>query len=267
MREIPIALQAAEAASRIVRSKFGMVQRVMAKNGNPKDVVTDTDLASEKRILQILRKHFPSYNVHSEEAGIHQGTSEYTWVIDPIDGTTNFSREIPCVSVSIALVHRKRVILGVISNPITNEVYVGEFHKGATRNGKKIHVGSKKTIEKAFVCCEWWSRTPQFERQGIRIFSHFAKASSKIRYISGTVWNLTRVASGNFDIETCDTSFLDIAAASRVITEAGGRLTDHRGKEIPAFSQDVHRIVAANPKLHAAALKELRILGVRAIQR
>ena len=105
---------------------------------------------------------------------------------------------------------------------------------------------------------EWWSRSDEYMDKGISLFTDLAKKCAKIRYLSGTVWSLTRVARGLIDVETCDTSLLDVAAAGLIIEEAGGALTDSRGKTIEPFDMEMKRIVAANRRLHSQLIHVIK---------
>lgn len=258
MTEKKVAIQAALQAGKLLKNKFGNIKHISGKRGNPKDLVTEADLASEKIIINKIKHNFPDHGIFSEEAGNHKGQAKNVWVIDPLDGTTNFTREIPCFSISIALAKNKKVVLGVVYLPITDELYVAEKGKGAFMNNKRINVSKTEKLNKAFITAEWWSRDEQHIKKGLQTFSRLARTSSKIRYISSTVWSLSRVAKGVFDLETCDTSFLDIAAVALIIKEAGGKVTDLNNKEILPFSLGVTRIIAANNSLHPKVIKLLK---------
>jgi len=255
MSQKSIAIQAAQIASAIIKKKFGHSVAISAKGNNPRDLVTEVDITAERSIIKVLKKAYPTYGIIAEESGINKNKSKSVWVIDPLDGTMNFTRGIPCFSVSIALVENKRVVLGVVTNPLTNELYWAENGRGAFLNNKPITVSRTYDFRDAFISAEWWSRTPGYRQRGINIFMKLALTNTKLRYISGTAWALTRVASGRFDVETCDTTFLDIAAATLIVQEAGGIVTDDRGQKIIPFDMSIKRIVATNPYLHTKILK------------
>lgn len=249
------AIRAVREASQIVKGRFNQAFEVEIKGGNPLDLVTDVDLESEKKILEILRAAYPRHGFFAEEAGKSDVDAEYVWMIDPIDGTTNYSKGIPCVSVSVALIKNKEVVLGVIANPLADEIYLAEKGKGAFLNGVPIHVSGTDDLTKAFVSAEWWSRSGEYKQRGMELFMKLGKRCAKIRYLSSTVWTLSRVAKGLIDVETCDTTLLDVAAAGLIIKEAGGLLTDEKSREIKPFDMEIKRIVAANPKLHQQVLE------------
>lgn len=252
-----VAERAAKKASVMIRRKYGKEIEIKIKNKNPKDLVSEVDLAAEKIIVSEIRKVFPYHTIHSEEMGIDKQKHPLTWVIDPIDGTSNFIHHIPCFCVSIALVDDTKALLGVVADPMTDRVYVGVRNKGAWMNGRRIHVSRTRHIEKAFASVEWWSRDLAHQPQGIQTFSVLARHTNKIRYISGTVWELMQVATGTFDLVTCETSFLDIAASLVIVQEAGGVITDESGHTMQNQREGVHRIVAANRVLNKKVVEIL----------
>lgn len=254
MTKKEVALQAAKAASKIVKDDFGSVTEFSWKGNNKKDLVTETDFASEKVILSTIKKVFPYHGFYAEESGNDKIDAKSVWVIDPLDGTTNFTRQIPCVSISIALVENGKVQLGVIANPMTDEVFFAERGKGAFVNNQRIHVSHVRKLNESFVSAAWWSRNNNYVKHGRRIYNCLSEGARHIRNMSGTTWCLTRVAKGLFDVQTCDTQFHDIAAASIIIEEAGGLVTDSLGAPIVPFDASVKRIVAANPILHRKTL-------------
>lgn len=248
------AIRAVREASQIVKDRFNQDFEVEIKGGNPLDLVTDVDLESEKKILEILRAAYPRHGFFAEEAGKSDVDAEYVWMIDPIDGTTNYSKGIPCVSVSVALIKNKEVVLGVIANPLADEIYWAERGTGAFLNGAPIHVSGTDDLTKAFVSAEWWSRSGEYKQRGMGLFMKLGERCAKMRYLSSTVWTLSRVARGLIDVETCDTTLLDVAAVGLIIKEAGGLLTDEKSREIKPFDMEIKRIIAANPKLHQQVL-------------
>lgn len=252
------ALKAAESASHLVREKFGQKMTVMIKHGNPQDLVTETDLTSEKIIIDTIRAAFPDHGIRAEESGESKSHSSYLWLIDALDGTTNFVRGIPCFSISIALAKNDETILGVVVNPLTQEIFYAEKGRGAFLNDKPIHVSEVTEMSRAFANAEWWSRTAEYQARGIKIFSSLATKVSKIRYTSGVVWGLSQIARGAFDIHTADTLSLDIAAIALIIEEAGGKVTDEQGQSISLSNSAIQRIVAANGLLHTPVLTFLQ---------
>ena len=137
-----IALKAATDAGEKLRSLFNTDLKHHKKGKN--DIVTEADFAAEKIILDLIKKHFPSHNTISEEAGIEKNNSDYTWIIDPLDGTVNYTQGIEEYAVSIALSHNDKIIIGVIYRPESNEIFFAEKGKGAFKNNKKIIVSTDR---------------------------------------------------------------------------------------------------------------------------
>lgn len=133
-------MAAARQASVILMERFGDVRRIAEKRAAYKDLVTDVDLQVEGEIITVIRDSYPDHNILSEEKGYLNRNSEYTWIIDPLDGTHNYARKLPVFGVSIALEHLGQVMLAIIGLPYFNEIYTAERGKGAYLNGEEIHV-------------------------------------------------------------------------------------------------------------------------------
>jgi len=137
------AVKAAKEAGKILLQKFNSLKAGDVHFKDKHEIVTTEDYRAEKRIIKILKTKFPCHSILSEEGGGKKCKSDYLWVLDPLDGTTNYYIGNPLFSVSISLFHKKEVILGVIYAPITKELFVVEKNRGAFLNNKKIHI---KTI-------------------------------------------------------------------------------------------------------------------------
>lgn len=254
---IKTAKKAALESGKIVKRGFNNIGEIRFKKDNLNNVVTNIDLESENKIIAVIKKRFPDHNIYSEEIGNLKGKSDYLWIVDPLDGTTNYSLGIPCFGISIALLKKKEIILGVIYFPLTNEIYAAEKGKGARLNNKKIYVSKTNKLKKAMVAAAWWSRNITHKKRGIKVFEKIALKARKVRSINTTVFDLCRVASGQFDADICETTFLDTAAAILIIKEAGGKITDHKNQEIKPEVKRVVRIVAANKILHKEIIKKI----------
>ena len=143
-------IKAAKAGGEVARKYFGKILSIEGKS-MPCDFRTKADLESEKAILKILSKKFPKYNIFSEEDGKTDKNSEYTFVIDPLDGTNNFVLGVPYFSTSIALMKGDEVIFGVIYNPVINNMYYAEKGKGSYLNGRKIHVSKEANLKNSSI--------------------------------------------------------------------------------------------------------------------
>ncbi|MGD8212472.1 MAG: inositol monophosphatase family protein, partial [Desulfobacterales bacterium] len=138
------AIEAARKSAEILRSRFGNISRIRKKAAA--EIVTEADTESEKAIVSTIQAKFPNHAILGEEYGLVSGTSEYKWFVDPLDGTVNFAHQIPIFSISIALAVRDTLVLGVILDPVNDELYAAVNGQGAECNGQPIRVSSTRTI-------------------------------------------------------------------------------------------------------------------------
>ena len=136
--EQKIAAAAALAGGKVVGNFFGKQIVVKEKNGNPLDLQTSADLTSEKKIIQTIRNRFPNHTIIGEESGTLKKQSPYSWLIDPLDGTTNFTLTLPCLAVSVALAYQNKIVAAAGYLPITNDLYTAYHKRGASHNGQSI---------------------------------------------------------------------------------------------------------------------------------
>ncbi len=245
------AIKAAKEAGKVIMKHYGKIGQVSFKK-NKKDLLTAFDLKSEKTIIKIIKNKFPTHNIISEESGTENKNSEYTWIIDPIDGTTNYAQQIPYFCVSIALAKNNKIILGVVYNPLNKELYFAEKGKGAFLNNKKIKVSDKKKLDEAVVVFALTSK------KNIAIKS-LQKAESIFPYVRairnpGTVeLILCDIACGRMDIFVTESILpWDAAAGYLIVKEAGGKITGLNNTE---WNIDKTNILASNKKLHNTFLR------------
>lgn len=258
------AVEAVLGAADIVRPAFGRQMLVETKSVAG-DFVTQSDRQAERRIVDIIRRRFPSHGIFGEEETDTIGDGAEQWFIDPIDGTTNFTLSIPWFCISVALVIAGETTVGVIMNPITQEMITAARGHGAYLNSDAAHqlplaVSKTTQLEQAAVSASWWSRAdqPELMQRGMATFQEFARHALKMRYISSTALDMVHVARGHFDLMTCDTRFIDVAAASLILEEAGGRVTDLAGNQLDPSDRSVKRIIATNGLLHDTATQLVR---------
>ncbi|KKQ98236.1 MAG: Myo-inositol-monophosphatase [Candidatus Woesebacteria bacterium GW2011_GWB1_39_12] len=224
---------------------------------NQSDIVTQADLASEKVIFSILKASFPMHNYISEEAGKKDNNSEYTWVIDPIDGTLPYAAGLPFFGISIGLLKNNKPFIGVINLPALKSLYWAENGKGAFLNGKRIKVSSVQDLSKAIVLFDYHYAG----RRVADIKKILLKIVDKIRYpptFASSVVSLAYVASGicHGDIHTAFP--WDFVAGAAIIEEAGGKVTDYKGGDID-WSKDSIDLLASNGKIHDEILSLIRL--------
>ncbi len=247
------AITAAKRAAGILMDRFGNVRQITSKNETYKDYVTDVDLQAEEEIITTIRDRFPDHSILSEERGDLPKDSEYKWIIDPLDGTHNYAHNLPMFGVSIALEHAETVILGVISLPHFDEIYVAERGKGAFRNGSKIHV-SDVDLSEALMIYDTKLRVNRDPM--INSLSKLVHEVFVIRMFGAATWDMCLIAKGQADLSvdfTCKP--WDIAAGALIVEEAGGKVTDLQGNIWNPYSNG---FIASNGKIHEKVVsKEL----------
>ena len=217
------------------------------------DLVTDADRASEKLILERLRRDFPNSTIVGEETGTHAGTSDDRWYVDPLDGTTNFAHGYPMFCVSIGYELRGELVAGVIFAPHLNELYAAELGGGATLNGRALRVSGIDTLGDGLLCTGF--RPADFARNGenFKIMSELGQA---VRRDGSAALDLAAVAAGRFDgFWEFDLHSWDVAAGVPIIREAGGTVTAIDGSE---FSVTSSSVLATNGKIHEEMREALR---------
>jgi myo-inositol-1(or 4)-monophosphatase len=246
--ELTTAIEAARKAGTIIMNNYG---RITIDYKKDRTIVTNSDIDSEKAILSILQRDFPEYSLISEESGTEEKSPEYTWVVDPLDGTTNYSIRNPFFDVSIALVKRDEPILGVVYYPFQDELFHAEKGSGAYMNDEKISVSDSDNMEKSVhTFCHASDSESTVKMAGI--WKRLKLLNPKIRQIGAGALELAYVACGRLD------SFMmvkmnpwDVAAGALLVSEAGGKATDFSGKEFNLSCSDV---IASNGKLHEKLL-------------
>ena len=205
-----IMIKAAEKASKILIRDFGEVEKLQVSIKGPADFVTNSDKKVEKILIEELNKAKKNYSILSEEIGkIENSDKDNFWIIDPIDGTTNFLHGIPHFAISIALRNKNEIISGLIYDPIKNEMFYAEKNNGAFLNNQRIRVSSKKSLNECL-----------FATGGKKEI----KSKLNIRKSGSAALDLAYVASGRFDgYFQNDLNLWDIAAGLILVTEAGGK--------------------------------------------
>lgn len=256
-KEFEILQLALREAAKTVRRKFGKVSYELKEKAN---LVTQADRASQEVILKIIRKHFPSHDYYAEEDARKQTGSPYTWVIDPIDGTTNFAHTLPQCSISIALFKGDAPVLGGVMNPITGETFLAQKGKGATLNGKRIHVSKTKRLADALLVTGFpynrFNRLPEL----LDCFGRFLNSCHDVRRLGSAALDLCWVAAGRLDgYWEENLNPWDVGAGILILQEAGGKATDYRGKKYKNLESYGHTILASNGHIHRQMLSILNL--------
>jgi myo-inositol-1(or 4)-monophosphatase len=247
-----IAVETAREAGAILRQRLG---RVTVEFKGAVDLVTEADRASETLIAGRLSGAFPDHRLVGEE-GIAQASgggveSSYAWVVDPLDGTTNFSHGYPHFAVSIALTHAGSVILGVVYDPMRDELFAAQRGFGATLNGKTIRVSEIDVMLRSLLATGFSYDLAERGEQ-LALWASIQSQTQGIRRDGAAALNLCYVAAGRLDgFWENPLQPWDMAAGSLIIQEAGGVVTDYSGGTFDVFG---HEVIAGNPAIHAAVL-------------
>jgi len=215
---------------------------------NINDLVTEADHASEKAIIETIQKNHPDHFILSEETGEIKTSSEYKWIIDPIDGTINFANGIPICCVSIGLEKDGEIIIGSVYNPFMNELFVAEKKMGATLNNKKIQVSNKANVGNSCLVTGFPYTYVESKNGPIEIFSALIRKAIPVRRLGSAAIDLCWVAAGRFDgyfehhLQTWDS-----AAGFLMVKEAGGKVTDFSGNDYSVYQK---QILATNGLIH-----------------
>ncbi|SVC62084.1 uncharacterized protein METZ01_LOCUS314938, partial [marine metagenome] len=241
-------VEAALAAGKVQAEHVDKIQSVSEKSGLRGDVVTEVDLLCEKEIIDRIQKVFPCDAILAEESGETLGDVSRKWIIDPLDGSLNYSHGYPCYCVSIGVEHEGELVVGVIYNPNLDELFVAEKGQGATLNGKTIKVSTTKTLEKSLLVTGFSPKIMGSEDDNLKHFCNFMKSCQAVRRPGSAAMDLCYIAMGRFDgfWEACLSPW-DMAAGVLIVREAGGRVTAFGGE---SFSIYGGYILATNGKVH-----------------
>jgi len=215
----------------------------------PSDLVTEADRRSEALIIERLRGHFPKHAIVAEEGGGQQTGSDYTWYVDPLDGTTNFAHGYPAFAVTLALSYRGEMISGVVYDPTRDELFTAERGAGAYLNHKRIHVSKAVTLSESLLATGF---PPMANNHALNIqyYFRFTMLSHGIRRAGSAALDLCSVACGRFEgFWEFKLSPWDKAAGGLMVEEAGGRISDMTGKPFDLLGDE---ILATNGLVHDA---------------
>lgn len=249
------AIETARDAGRVLLEKFGRIETVTKKGDI--NLVTEADLASEALIVERISSHFPRHAILAEEAGnaVVTGTAGgHKWIIDPLDGTTNYAHGYPCFCVTLALEHEGEVVLGVTYDPTRNELFAAEKGHGATLNGKPIRVSATDELENALLVTGFPYDIKHRDKFA-RHLTEFLLSSRGVRRDGSAAIDMAYVAAGRFDgFWEEGLNPWDVAAGKLLIEEAGGVVSYYDGSKFDIYKPP---IVASNGMIHAAMLKVL----------
>jgi len=240
-------IEIAKEAGQIVREGFGKNLEIEFKT-NESNLVTQVDKASEKRIIHYVKKEFPTHGILAEESGASQSASEYLWVIDPLDGTTNFAHGFPIFSVSIGVQKNGLTLAGVVYDVMKDIIYSAESGCGAYANNKRINVSTNDKLQRALLVTGFPYNIAENPENAFERFIVLTKASRGMRRLGSAAIDFCYVANGVFDgFWEVYLHPWDICAGKLILEEAGGIVTGFGGESIDIFSK---KILASNKCIH-----------------
>lgn len=239
-------------AGSILKKAMNRPKKIEYKS--PVSLVTEVDKRAERRIIEIVRRQFPDHSILAEES-VPSGRSPSKWIIDPVDGTTNFAHGLPMACVSIAYEKNGVVQVGGVWNPFTDEWFWGELGKGASLNGKKIRVSKNKTLSTSLLVTGFPYDRMERADYYLRIFKAFMMNTHGIRRLGSAALDLCYIACGRFDgYWEYNLAPWDQAAAVLIAKEAGATLTNFLGDPIDIYKKQT---LATNGLIHKEMLKIL----------
>jgi len=250
------AIRAAYRAGRILNGHFGNVKQLPKKGVI--DLVTEADLEAEQSIIATIREAYPQHGIVAEESG-NSGTSKTDqWIIDPLDGTTNYAHNLPIYAVSIAYVQHQKVILGLVFNPNSGELFLAARGQGASLNGDPIHVSSTGRLNDSLLVTGFpYTITTRDHRKTMARFERCLTATQGIRRLGSAALDLCWVACGRFEgFWEENLKPWDTAAGLCIVEEAGGKVTNFSGD---AYAVGDWQILATNDRIHQAMVTLLNI--------
>ncbi|WP_438431347.1 inositol monophosphatase family protein [Gorillibacterium sp. sgz500922] len=261
-----VAINTAAKAGEWIKSKLGAYTTLGTKT-SPADLVTEIDKGSEKLIKNLIMTHFPEHSFLGEE-GVEPGPlasaqalesvrdADYLWIVDPIDGTTNFVHGFPFFSVSIALAFKGEVIVGVVYDPSRDELFVAEKGKGAYLRGKPIHVSSEAALAESLLATGFPTDPVAALPVNMRGLTAVLPRVRNIRNGGSAALHLAYIAAGRLSgFWEINLNAWDLAAGSLLVQEAGGRVTDTTGQE---YHLGVRNIVATSGGIHGELIDVLK---------
>ncbi len=254
-----IGIRAARAAGNVITRNMDRVDTLQIDKKGRNDFASEVDTAAEAEVISVLKKAYPDHSILGEESGLIGDTNaEYQWIVDPLDGTTNFLHGYPYFSVSIALKHKNRIDQAVVYNPVSQELFTASRGDGAWLNNKRIRVSKTNNIKDALIGTGFAYRDGQDLDFYQRTMRHYTEQSGGIRRAGSAALDLAAIAAGRLDgAWFIGLSAWDVAAGGLIVREAGGLLNDFAGGD---NWMDGGEFIAGTPKVHHAMLQVMKPL-------
>ncbi|MBT3048536.1 MAG: inositol-1-monophosphatase [Candidatus Thiodiazotropha sp.] len=251
---LTIAVRAARDAGRVITRNFNRLDRLTVSDKGNNDFVTEVDRNAEAVIINQLREKFPNHAILAEESG-KQGDDDHLWIIDPLDGTTNFLHGLPQFAVSIALKIRGRLEVGVVYDPVSEEMYTACRGEGAQLNDRKLRVSARKGLDGALLGTGLPYRDFRFTDNYMGMLKDLMRESAGVRRPGSAALDFAYVAAGRTDgFWELGLKEWDFAAGALLVREAGGLVTDIGGGE---RYLETGNVIAGSIKVHNAMLKRI----------
>jgi myo-inositol-1(or 4)-monophosphatase len=253
---IRVAMEAAREAGRFLKLSVGKVRNVQVKHAEERNLVSEIDRGAEEKIISIIHRHYPAHAILAEESGGSEASAEYKWIIDPLDGTTNFLHGVPIFCVSIAIERKGDVIAGVVYDPNLDEMFTAEKGTGAFLNGKRLKVSSAGSLRDSLLVTGFPYNITANPNNIVQHFNNFLMTAQGMRRLGSAAMDLSYVAAGRFDgFYELVLNAWDMAAGALFVTEAGGRVSNMTGAPLDIYRKSV---VASNGLIHEEMLGILR---------
>jgi len=253
---INVAIEAAREAGEFLRYSVGKVRTIETKQGEVRNLVSEIDRGAEEKIIGLIRRHYPAHGVLAEESGMNNPGAEYRWIIDPLDGTTNFLHGLPVFCVTIGIEHRGEIIAGVVYDPNQDILYAAEKGSGAYMNGRRLHVSTTRELINSLLMTGFPYDVAQNPEHVVEHFVSFLMEAGGIRRFGSAALDLCYLAAGILDgFWEVNLHAWDMAAGILMVTEAGGRVSDFDGGPLSIYGK---KVVASNGFVHDAMV---RVLG------
>lgn len=254
-QHLKAAQESTEKAGRMLRRNIDASREIEYKGAV--DLVTNFDKDAQRILFEHLSARFPGHDFLAEEDLCEVKGSEFCWIIDPLDGTTNYVHRFPIFSISVALQVDKRITLGVVYDPMRDEMFSAIRGKGATLNGKQIKVSSVNELDKSLLSTGFPYDVRESKNNNLDHFSHFVTKAQAVRRCGSAAMDLCYVACGRFDgFWELKLAPWDVASGALIAEEAKGRISDFQGDEFNIFGDE---ILASNDLIHDQMIKVIQL--------
>ena len=254
---INVIVKACRKAAKVLIRDFGEIENLQVSLKGPGDFVTLSDKNVEKILIEELQKARPSYSILSEEIGEIKNDKEFKWIIDPIDGTSNFLHGIPHFGISVGLEHMEEIVCGIIYDPIKDEMFAAEKGNGSYMNNQRIRVSSRSKLKDCLIVTGGPRRNQKDRDLVLKEYDKFSSSVDvPVRKMGSASLDMAYVAAGRFDgMWQRNLNYWDIAAGIIIIKEAGGFVTDFRGEN--EYIQN-KTILVTNSKINNEMIEVLK---------